>query len=227
MTIASLILENKWILEMLYAFVICAICMTIVLKTDKFYRLSLHQGIRYFRNAFFFYGIAFLGKYLFGLFSDLSFNYLFVTQVLFEFFLVMAGFFLFYSLVWRKFESEKAHYFTSLVNSKVLIFEIAALLIAVLDSVLQTYYIMFFSQIIVFFCASIIAYSNYMRKDRKKHRFLKFYFVAMLLELTAWILNYLVAAYFNWRHLVLVDIGILNAIFFLLFLCGVIKITKK
>jgi hypothetical protein len=227
MSLSSWVIENRWILEIFYALIISSICFAIVLKTDKFFKLSLHQGIRYFRNAFFFYGIAFVGKYLFGLFSDLSLDYLFVTQVLFEFFLVMAGFFLFYSLVWRKFESEKAHYLTSLVNSRIIIFELFALAIAVLDSFWHTYYIMFFSQILVFFCASIIAYSNYIKKDRKKHRFLKFYFVAMLLELSAWILNYLVAAYFNWRHLVLTDIGILNAIFFLLFLCGVIKITKK
>jgi hypothetical protein len=226
MTIASIILENKWILELLYAFVICAICMAIVLKTDRFYRLSLHQGIRYFRNAFFFYGIAFVGRYFFGLLFDISFNYLFVAQLFFEFFLVMAGFFLFYSLVWRKFESKKVHYFTSLVNSKIIVFELLALTIAVFDTLLQTYYFMFFSQILIFFCASIIAYSNFIRKD-KKHKFPKFYFAAMLLELTAWILNYLVAAYFNWRHLVLIDIGILNAIVFLLFLYGVIKITKK
>jgi MFS family permease len=227
MTIASLILENKWIFELLYAFVICAICMILVFKTDKFYSLSLHQGIRYFRNAFFFYGIAFIGRYLFSLLSDLSFSYIFVAQIFFEFFLVMAGFFLFYSLVWRKFESEKAHYLTSLINSRIILFELFALIIAVIDSVWQTYYLMFFSQIIIFFCASIIAYSNYIRKDRKKHKFLKFYFVAMLLEFAAWVLNYLLAACFHWRHLVLVDIGILNAIFFLLFLCGVIKITKN
>jgi hypothetical protein len=227
MTIASLILENKWILELAYALVICAICMIIVIKTDKFFKLSLHQGIRYFRNAFLFYGIAFVGKYLFGLFSDLSLNYIFVAQVFFEFFLAMAGFFLFYSLIWRNFEKEKVHYLTSLINSKVILFEILALTIAVADSLFQTYYFMFFSQILIFFCASIIAFSNYVKKGRKKHKFLKFYFVCMLLELIAWILNYLVAAYFNWRHLVLVDIGILNAIFFLLFLCGVIKITKR
>jgi hypothetical protein len=227
MTITSLILQNKWVLELLYAFVICTICMIIVFKTDKFYRISLHQGIRYFRNAFFFYGIAFVGRYLFGLLLDVSFGYIFLAQVFFEFFLIMAGFFLFYSLVWKKFESSKAHYLTSLLNSRIMIFELVALIFAVMDAAWQTYYLMFFSQIVIFFFASIIAFSNYVNKDRKKNKFLKFYFIAMILELGAWILNYLVAAYFNWRHLVLVDISILNAIFFLLFLCGVIKITKR
>jgi len=227
MTIASLMLQNKWILELFYSFVICAICMIIVFKTNKIYKLSLHQGIRYFRNAFFFYGIAFVGRYLFGLFSDFSLDYIFVTQVFFEFFLVMAGFFLFYSLVWKRFEQKKTHYFSSLVNSRIIIFELMALIIAILDTSWRTYYFMFFSQILVFFCASIIAFFNYRTKDNKKHKFLKFYFVAMLLELVAWVLNYLVAACFHWRHIVLVDIGIINVIFFLSFLCGVIKLTKK
>jgi hypothetical protein len=227
MTIASLILENKWILELIYAFVICAICMVIVFITDKFYRLSLHQGIRYFRNAFLFYGIAFVGRYLFGLFSDISFGYAFVAQIFFEFFLVMAGFFLFYSLVWKKFEQKKTYYFTSLVNSKIILFELIALIIAILDTSWRTYYLMFFSQILVFFCASIIAFYNYRTKDNKKHKFLKFYLLAMILEFVAWVLNYLAAAYFHWRHLVLVDIGLINSIFFISILCGVIKITKK
>jgi len=220
-------LQNKWILEVLYALVICAICMIIVLKTDRFYRISLHQGLRYFRNAFLFYGIAFVGRYLFGLLLDISFDYLFLAQVFFEFFLIMAGFFLFYSLVWKRFEPAKTNYLTSLLNSRIIGFELVALALAVLDSLWGTYYLMFFSQIVTFFLASVIAFYNYMTKDRKKNKFLKFYFAAMLLELTAWILNYLVAAYFNWRHLVLIDIGILNAIVFLLFLYGVIKITKK
>jgi hypothetical protein len=227
MTIAELILQNKWILELLYALVICAICMIIVLKTDRFYRISLYQGIRYFRNAFLFYGIAFLGRYFFGLLADMSFDYLFVAQVFFEFFLIMAGFFLFYSLVWKKFESTKVHYSTSLLNSRIIMFELVALALALMDSLYNTYYLMFFSQIVIFFLASIIALSNYLKRDKKKNKFLKFYLIAMILELAAWVLNYLVAAYFNWRHLILVDIGILNAIFFLLFLCGVIKITKR
>jgi len=227
MTIASLIMQNKWILEVLYSFIICLVCMIIVLKTDRFYKISLHQGIRYFRNAFLFYGIAFVGRYLFGLLSDLSFDYLFLAQVFFEFFLIMAGFFLFYSLVWKRFEPKKTHYITSLLNSRIIGFELVALMLSVIDALFGIYYLMFFSQVVTFFLASIIAFHNYITKDRKKNKFLKFYLIAMLLELSAWILNYLVAAYFHWSHLMLIDIGILNAIFFVLFLCGVIKITKR
>jgi hypothetical protein len=225
MDLYSLIIENKSVLEIAYAFIISLICAIIVIKTDKFFKLSLHQGIRYFRNAFFFYGVAFIARYLFGILSDLNFKSISVVQVIFEYFLVMAGFFLLYSLVWRKFESPKEEYFSSLLNAKVAVFHLMALIIAILDVLWMTYRFMFFSQIIIFSYASIIAYLNY-RKDRKGHKFPKFYFLAMLLGLGFWILNFLAEKYFEWNHNILIDIGVMNSLFFLLFLYGVIKVTK-
>ena len=225
MSLYSLILENKWILEVLYAFAISSICAVIVIKTDKFFRLSLHNGIRYFRNAFFFYGIAFIVRYVFGLLSDLEFESVYVVQAIFEYFLAMAGFFLLYSLVWRKFESGKEEYFTSLFNSKIAVFHIMAVMIAVLDNAWQTYYFMFASQIAIFFYASILSLVN-LRKSTNRHNFRRFYVVAMLLGLLAWTLNLLAPLYFNWNSGLLIDVGVINIVFFLLFLYGVIKVTK-
>lgn len=220
-----MIIENKWVLEVLYALAVALICFIVVIKTDRFYRLSLHQGIRYFRNAFFFYGIAFIVRYLFGVLSDLEFEQVYAVQVIFEYFLVMAGFFLLYSLVWRRFESGKENYFTSLFNSKVAVFHVMALIIAILDNTWQTYYFMFASQILIFFYASIISFVNF-RKNKNKQNFQKFYFVAMLLGLVAWTLNLLAPLYFNWSSGLLIDVGAINIVFFLLFLYGVIKVTK-
>jgi hypothetical protein len=225
MGLYSIILENKFMLEIAYAFLISLICAVIVFKTDKFFKLSLHQGIRYFRNAFLFFGLAFIGRYIFGVLSDMDFDYVSVVQVTFEYLLVMAGFFLLYSLVWKKFESPKEKYFSSLFNTKVAIFHIMALVIAVLDNLWQTYNFMFFSQIIIFFYISILSYINY-RKDMGKHKFPKFYFIAMILGLGVWILNFVAETYLQWNHGILIDIGIINIIFFALFLYGVIKVTK-
>ncbi len=225
MNLYSLIIENKNILEVLYALAVGLICAVIVVKTDKFYRLSLHQGIRYFRNAFFFYGVAFIVRYIFGLLSDLEFESVFIVQIIFEYLLVMAGFFLLYSLVWRKFESGKEEYFSSLFNAKIAVFHLMALIIAVLDEAWRTYYLMFISQIAIFFFASIISFAN-LRKNSKKHSFQKFYFAAMLLGLVAWTLNLLAPLYFNWGSEILINIGIINIVFFLFFLYGVIKVTK-
>jgi len=225
MNLYSLIVENKLILELVYALAISLICAVIVIKTDKFFRLSMHKGIRYFRNAFFFYGIAFIAKYIFGILFDLEFDFIYVAKIVFEYFLVMAGFFLLYSLIWRKFESSKEEYFSSLFNAKIAVFHAMALIIAVMDSLWATYDFMFFSQIIIFFYVSVISYINY-KKDKKGHKFPKFYFIAMLLSLGVWILNFLTEAYFNWNHGLLIGVGIADIVFFLLFLYGVIKFTN-
>ncbi len=223
------IVGNKELIKLIYGLVISLICVIIVLKTDKLFRLSMHQGIRYFRNAFFFYGLAFITRYL--LEAIVSYNFLPIVyessiKLMFEFFLITAGFFLIYSLLWKKIETTKENYRSSLLNKKIIVLYIMAFVLALLDYIWQAYYFMFFSQIIIFIFASVISYLNY-TSNGEKHRFLKFYFIAMLLSLSAWVLNALSPIYFNWSQGVLMNIYVLNSILFLLFLWGVIKITKK
>lgn len=227
MDLYSLIIENKYALEFIYAITIALICAVIVVKTDKYFKLSLHQGIRYFRNAFFFYGFAFMAKYIFGILSDLGFEFVYVAQIIFEYLIIMAGFFLFYSLMWKKFESSNTEEMptSSLLNGKVAIFHVMAVVISVLDYLWGDYDFLFLSQITVFSCASIIAAVN-LRKTNKKYSFPRFYLVAMILSLGAWVLNFLAEKYFNWDIAILIDISIINLLFFLLFLYGVIKVTK-
>jgi hypothetical protein len=49
----------------------------------------------------------------------------------------------------------------------------------------------------------------------------------MILGFTAWTLNLLAAMFFHWYKGLLIDIGLVNIIFFLLFLYGVLKVTQK
>lgn len=223
MSLYSWIISNKEVFEIIYALMIGLVCALIVVKTDRFFRLSLHQGIRYFRNAFLFYGAAFLFKYFLGI--EMSSNYSLAIKIIFEYLIVMAGFFLLYSLIWKKFEFSREEYASSLFNFRIMIFHLMAVVIVVLDYLWQTYFFMFLSQIAIFVYAAIISYVNY-RKLGKKHKFLKFYFASMVLGLAAWLLNLLVASYLEWNKKVLIDIGVINGIFFLLILYGVIKVTK-
>jgi len=219
----SLIITNKELMKILYAFVIVFICGIIVFESDRLFRLSLHKGIRYFRNAFLFYGIGFAFRYFFTnhLFSD----YFVLTNFLSEFFIIMAGFFLLYSLLWKKIESFKENYASSLFNLKIIIFYLMAFVLTILDYVWQTYYFMFFSQILLFALTSLISYNNYLKKG-KNRKFLKFYFIAMFSGFVAWILNTLLALYFDWNKSILMSIYFLNIIIFLLFLYGVVNIIK-
>lgn len=148
-----------------------------------------------------------------------------VVGFLFEYFLIMAGFFLLYSLIWKKVESSKEEYLTSLFNAKIIVFHGMALILALLDQVWHTYNFMFFSQMVIFAYASIIAYKNYKKHDKKE--FPKFYFTATIIGFVAWTINFLTAYYFEWNAGLLINIGMMNVMFFLLFLSGVIKVTKK
>jgi len=151
-----------------------------------------------------------------------GFTYNIVIDMLFQFFLICGGIFLLYSLIWKKMDKEK-HY-TSLIHGKLLIFYIMAILVVVIDVLWQTYLYLFLSQLILFLFASVISYLNY--KNNKKGKFLKYYFIAMLLSLAVWVLNALVAVFFNWDCGMVISTYILNMIVFFLFLFGVIKFSK-
>jgi len=222
------VIVNKELLKIFYALAIGIICAIITFKADRLFKLSFHQGIRYFRNAFLFYGLAFIIRY-FG-YSILSYCKMYALYswigILFEFFLIMAGFFLLYSLLWKKFERTEIHHKSSLLNGPIFIFYIMTIIIIMLDYTWNRYAFMFSSQFLIFAIASVISYYNY-SKDNGKHKFLKFYFLAMVLSFIAWLLNFLLVIWIGWNQGILMNIYGLNIIIFLLFLWGVAKITKR
>jgi len=138
----------------------------------------------------------------------------------------MAGFFLLYSLLWKKIEKAHETYYTSLLHPKILVFYLMTFIIVAIDYLWKTHSFMYLSQIILFLIALIISYNNY-ATNGKQHRFLKFYFIAMLLSFVAWIANTIAALYLKWDTTILVAVYSLNIIIFLLFLYGVVKVTKK
>jgi len=220
MDIYSFIIGNKEIFKLIYALIIIFVCFVIVLKTHRLFHLSAHPGIRYFRNAFFFYGIAFFIRYV----LVLATGHVFLITPLFEFFIIMAGFFLLYSLIWKKIEGKEGSR-SSLFSLRILIFYVMALILVILDISWSTLYLMFFSQIILFFIAAVISCVNY-KNRAKSNNFSGFYFIAMILMLAAWILNSLTPTLFDWNPTALINIYLLNAIFFLVFLYGAVRITK-
>lgn len=219
MEILEFILENKEIFRIFYSLIIVLICIIIVVKTNRLFNLSRHQGIRYFRNAFFFYGIAFALRYLTGRTIPLV-----DLGILFEFFMIMAGFFLLYSLIWKQIEGEEKS-ISSLVNARIFIFYSLAMTISLFDSLWATYNFLFFSQIIVFGITSLISYKN--SKNKQKAVFLKPYFIVMIFSFFAWTLNFILASFLDWRLQWLAHVYILNITVFVVFLCGVIKTTKR
>jgi len=223
MELYSWIIGNKELLKIFYGLIITLICVFIVLKTDKLFRISSHKGIRYFRNAFFFYGIAFFIRYFIG--SHYVYCYNCFVRGMFEFFIIMAGFFLLYSLLWKKIESPTDGYSSSFFNGKIVLFYLMAIVIVFLDYLWVGHYFMFFSQIVIFISISAISYINY-KINGARYKFLKFYLLAMILSLIVWLLNAFTTLYFNWNRGVLINTYIINMLIFLLFLYGVFKVTR-
>jgi hypothetical protein len=225
----SWILQNKEVLKLIYTLIIGLICLAIVLKTHRLFKISLHQGIRYFRNAFLFYGIAFISRYVFSLVRGLSEGsarlYGSAVLIIFEFFLIMAGFFLLYSLVWRKLEQGKEHKISSLFNLNVGLFYLMAAILTVLDFVWQTYSFMFISQIIIFSYASGVATAKLSESQGKG--FINLYLGIMLLNLSAWVVSFVVAGFFDWSQGGVMATYGFNAVIFVLFYYIVNKSTKK
>jgi hypothetical protein len=228
MDLYSLIVLNRELIKIFYGLIIIVICLIIVAKSHRLFKLSSYEGIRYFRNAFLFYAIAYIFRYIFGgfvVYGIINANYLNLIRIVFEFFTIIAGFFLLYSLLWKRIEGSRGN-FSSILNLRILIFYVMAFIISILDYTWNTYYFMFFSQIIIFICAAIISYINYI-KNGEKGRFLKFYFLAMILALVSGILNTATAIYLNWDRGVLFYVYIINIVIFLLFLYGIVRITNQ
>ncbi len=225
MNIYNIILNNKPFLEYIYAFVMSFISLIILLKTDRYFRLSLHNGLRYFRNSFLFYGLAFFWKFILADITNLNLNYVFFSQFIFEYLLIIGGLFLLYSLIWKKFDIHKITY-SSLINSKVIFLHIIAITLSFFDSFFESYRFLFISQILIFSFSIILFFKNY-KKNENKSSLNKIYLLALLLGLIAWILNFFTATFFQWNTLLLIDIGILNIIFFILILFSIFRITKS
>ena len=219
----SFIIQNKEIFKLVYSLIIVAICLLIVFISNKFFRLSLHNGIRYFRNAFLFFAVGFFIRYIVKfIIPENSFpHYNTIITSLFEFFLITGGFFLLYSLMWGKFEVKKGSQ-SSLLNFRVVIFYTLSVIIVLLDYLWNTLYFMFILQIIIFLYASIISFTKISKN--KQRQFPKLYFIAMLLALFAWVLNALVIL-LGLGLSSTINIYIFNLIFFFLFLYGVVKVT--
>jgi hypothetical protein len=227
MQILDFIVQNREFTKAIYALMIILICVIITKKSDRIFRLSSYKGIQYFRNAFFFYGIAFALRYFLRFtLAGLSMKTAqVITNIFFEFFLIMAGFFLLYSLLWKRIESPHENT-SSLLNLKVSVFYLMTILLVGLDYIWNTYFFLFVSQIVIFAFVFAISFSNYQERGRNR-KFLKFYSFSMFLALIAWILNALAGLLFNWNPMVVMIIYLLNIIMFLIFLFGIINVTKR
>jgi len=218
------IVANKELLKIIYALAILFICTLIVMKADRLFKISDYQGIRYFRNAFFFFGLSVVVRFILGSITTTNpETYSIVIRFFFEFFTVVASLFLLYSLIWKKIEKQKKHH--SLLNLSALTFYLIALVIVGCDWVLKMYFVFYLFQIILFLLILVVAFKNYLTL-RREYPFLKVYLITVSAGLVSWILDGLLYLTGENKIIQMIVYG-LSTIFFFLFLKGVINLTRN
>ena len=217
--VANFLVHNLELVVILYALLIRSICAFLVLKIDRMFKISDYQGLRYIRNSFFFYGISFLALFVVGKINPVPFpQFPQVIWFLFKFFILSATLFLIYSLVWKKVERVKSH--NSLLNPRSILIYIVALTLAFVGG-----HVFYITQIILSLSILIISLNNLI-KNKNKYPFLKYYFLAICASLLHWAMSYFLYLGAEFSPLLMGSI-VANLAFFLIFLGGILNISKK
>ena len=223
----ELVLANKEFLKLLYALLIILICSFIFLKSDRLFKISDYQGLRYLRNAFLFYGLFIFTDIILGNLRDpltqypsLYYNSL---EFLSVFLVISAGFFLLYSLLWKYLEKEKKYH--SVFNLNILVFLILALILTSLNVLLDSDILLNISQTILFLIIGIISLLNY-SKDTKKQSLSKYYLIAVTFGFISWLLHSF-SSLVIFNPIIQTLSYISSTLFFFLFFYMTLKITNS
>jgi hypothetical protein len=211
--------------ELFYSFVLIVCSLMIYYGTKELYELSSYKGIKYFRQAFLFFAVAYFFRSVikfillyFGVngiidFSPITFGATgLVTQLLFVYFSSMAIFYLLYSVMWKKWNHN---------SYKIYLFHIVALVIALVSILSRNPFVYLGLNIFLLFVVVFVVYTSYQHKKNKKKGH-NLYWIYLLLS-AFWILNIvdtLIPKFFQGFQLF---IYLASTLIFLLILYRVIK----
>lgn len=166
--------------ETFYTLVVIAVCLAIYLKTRRMYKLTYHQGLFYFSNAFLFFALSFLSRFF------LRFRFppeaipaermiFSLGYLLFFYTGVVAAFMLLYSTMWKKTAKPTKRPFYN-----ILFLALLTSLIATIALPFPPAFVTFMG--IIFVGSSALSYLNY-KASEKKDRLLGLYAIYALLLL--------------------------------------------
>lgn len=209
--------------ELIYSFVIIICSLMIYFATKEMYELSSYKGIKYFRQSFLFFAIAYFFRYsimyfmiLFNLndILDISPAYLgMLSLYVFLYSSSMAIFYLLYSVMWKRWNH-------SIV--KIYSFNLAAIVIALMGTIFRGFETDLIVNIIllafILFILSV-AYKDSKNKQKGKNLFIIYLLLSIFLFLN--VVNVLIPRFLELYRLIIYIISIL------LFMIILYKVLKK
>ena len=182
--------------EILYSFIIIICSLMIYFGTKELYELSSHKGIKYFREAFLFFALAYFFrsfiKYIlisFGITKIIDFSPNFprefmlfaslfskITLFIFIYLSSMAIFYLLYSFMWKQWNEN---------SKKIYIFHTIAIIISIISISINTNltYLILNSLLLIFIFFIVLTASK--KRKKKKNKLYPIYILLFIF----WILN--------------------------------------
>jgi len=235
--------QYRLLIESVYTLVVVFCCLVIYLKTRRLYVISAYKGMLYFQNAFLWFAIAYVSRFLmimtgindyvlFGLdffgYGVIAYN---IFMLIFIYFLSLGGLFLVYSLVWKDFEQGLSDegIFAWLIDSRIYMLHAIALVVSVLVIILKAPDIMYVTQIALTGYGLLLTYNNYQKVSRHKtkHGFSQLYVLTMSLAFLGYVINFLSVFIFPIMPMIFLYADIITTLIFLIFLYGIATIGHK
>jgi len=207
-----------FISEVLYTMIVVLFCFLIYFKTKEMYDLTKYKGIQYFRNAFLFFGLAYLCRFviqitqLTNIASGFGFDIGHPRRMVFPLFMLvvsylstMALFYLTYSTSWKRFK----------YTSFMILSNAVAICLALVSFIFRSPFILSILQLLLLLTAFIIIVKQH--KQSKKTAITKFLYFLILIF---WLLNILVLDsrwFFPFEYKIIfqvISIGVFIAIYY-------------
>jgi hypothetical protein len=174
--------------ELIYSFAIIVCSLMIYFGTKNLYELSSYKGIKYFRQAFLFFAIAYFFRSIIKfilIFSEIREIFDFSPRIfgvfalfIFMYFSTMAVFYLLYSVVWKRWNGS---------SKKVYLFHVLAFVISFLTVALRRMEFHLIINLLLLVFVGFVIYVAYKHtRNRKKGR--ELYTIYFLLFIF-WVLN--------------------------------------
>ncbi len=186
--IEQILFPNTFGMELTYSFVIIFCSLMIYFSTKKMYDISKHDGIKYFRESFVFFAVAYFFKsfidfllLIFGFHEVLefdSFSIGIVTLFIFMYASTMAIFYLFYSVVWKNLKDRK--FIIPVVHIVVLVISAVSIL---------TRYVALLLLLQIFIFILITVYNYVLNKKLKSKKNMGPLYTVYFSLFAFWILN--------------------------------------
>lgn len=172
-------------MELIYSFVIILCSLMIYHSTKEVYKLSSYKGLKYFRQAFLFFAVAYFFRYsikflliFFDVKRVMDFSPILIGVISLSVFLYsssMAVFYLLYSIMWKKWNSHKIN---------IWLFNIFAIIIAFIGTLFINSGVPVILNLILLVSVASVLFSNYHHSKKKGNLF-----IIYILLLLFWVLN--------------------------------------